>query len=280
MKKVFFTLLFFLVACLSSCSQKKYTVIPGMHVYNVKQHNDSIYFSTLNNGIFRFHPDNPGTVQRCAGSGQEGFRSILFFKGKLFAASNEMGVYYADNDTMLPLASAPYPAWSIKLDEHVVLWLAGSRGIFLDKNDTSALFKFIPDAHDIAFCRDKVFVAHRLGISTYDKVSGTLEKEWCKGNGCWSVTSYDSLIVGGGTDKIVIIDKETGYEIPFGPRGNVLWCSARDRTGTIFCGTQRGLYCIGPDYKKATYAGLRNTCIKSLLIDKNGTVWVGRFSKK
>jgi hypothetical protein len=260
-----------------SCSQNKYYVIPGTHVYSVTQHNDSIYFSTLRDGIFAFHPDHPESVRRIARRGFLPFRSIVFAKNRLLASSYQDGVYYRANDTMLPFTAAPYPAWSMKVDKNEHVWLAGTRGIRREEDGRFIPFNNMIDARDIAVYDHSVAVAHGRGISLFDTKNGDLVTEYCKGAVCWVVARRDSLLIGGGLNRCLIVASRHARELPLGPKGNILWAVERDAMGFIYCGTQQGLYRIDPAFKTVTCIGFKGRCIKSLCIDDKGRLWVGRF---
>ena len=267
---------------LPSCSHEPFYPVPGSFIYSIKQHNDSIYFSTLGNGIFRFSPDHPEAVKRVAGKRTLPIRSIAFAKnGTLYAASYQDAVHYGAGDTLLPLFHAWQRAWSIKIDDaDGVLWLAGQLGIFKKPRDSLVKFGSLGGVHDIAFFGSEVAVAHARGISLFDKNSGMLTKEFCQGVNCWSITRYDSLLVGGGANLCAIIDRDKCRTITLGSAGNYLWASARDTAGTFYLATQKGLYRIKPGGTKAECAGFRGECIKSLLFDAKGRLWVGKFTKE
>lgn len=269
---------------LASCSQKEnaypYHLIPRNWVYNIKQHNDSIYFSTSEDGIFQFHPDHPEALRRVARCGRLPFRFIVFKEdGNLYASSYYSGVYRAEKDTLLPVLWAPYPAWSMKQDAKGALWLAGTRGILFERNDSMILFKALRDAHDIAFIGKEVAVAHMQGISVFDRQSGTFTREYCKGVVCWAVTSYDSLLIAGGLGLCAIITKNGCRNIALEPKDNMVWSIEKDSRDTLFLGTQKGLLRVAPGSDRAERIGFPGKCVKSLLIDKNSRLWAGRFYK-
>jgi ligand-binding sensor domain-containing protein len=298
------------IACLllPSCSHEEFFAIPRLYVYNIQQHNGSIYFSTLDSGLFRFSPDHPEAFKRIAGKRGLPLRSIAIAKdGSLYVASYQDIVHYYARDTILPLYrtprraatnkvqdtvnnalrdrdstprfSVPQRAWSIKIDDDGVLWIAGLLGIFRARPDSTVRFGSIGEVHDIAFFGEEIAVAHAGGISLFAKNSGALTREFCKGVNCWTIARYDSLLVGGGANVFAIIDKGNCRTIPLGPGHNLLWSTARDASGTFYCATQKGLYRVKPGATRMEYAGFRGECIKSLLVDTKGRLWVGRFSK-
>jgi ligand-binding sensor domain-containing protein len=270
----------FLTACSEREAGYPYRLIPRTWVYSIKQHNDSIYFSTSEDGIFQFHPDHPETLCRVARSGRLPFRSLVFREdGRLYASSYYSGVYYAEKDTLLPVLWAQYPAWSMKQDEKGSLWLAGTRGVFFERNDSMILFKALLDAHDIAFLGGEVAVAHMQGVSVFDRKSGNCTREYCKGVVCWAVTCYDSVLVVGGLGLCAVLTKDRCRNIVLEPKGNMVWSIEKGTRDTLFLGTQKGLFRVSPGSDSAQRIGFNGRCVKSLLIDKSGRLWAGRFYK-
>jgi hypothetical protein len=271
----------FFVSCTADAPGRIHAV-RGAWVYNIKQHNDSIYFSTSEQGIFSFHPDRPGAVRRVAGCRRLPFRIIWFTKeNTLLASSYYAGVFRAGKDTLLPVAWAQYPAWAMKLDEKENIWLACPSGILRQKGDSLARFCGVRDAHDVAFFNNQVAVAHMKGISLYNRENGALVREYARGLVCWSVTSYDSLLIGGGIERCLVIsrDGDSCREIRFGPPRNILWATALDSSGVLYCATQKGLYRAHLSDSVAVCAGFENVCVKSLFIDSKGRIWAARFTK-
>lgn len=277
--KFYFALpsLFFLAI---SCSRQPYRCVPRMHVYSIACHDGSIFFSTADSGVFRFPADTVSAVRRIAAAGHLPIRSIVFGRdGRLYASSYYSGVYYVRNDSLLPLAWAQQPSWSMKFDDDGSLWLAGLHGIYRQQRDSLIKFSAINGGHDIAFCKGLVAIAHSGGISVFDMQTGLMVREFCKGAICWTITRYDTLFIGGGLDLCVIINKESCKKISLGPKKNMLWSTALDPKGALYLGTQEGLYRAEPGSEKAQCIGLRGICIKSLLIDRKGRLWVGRYYK-
>lgn len=272
---VFFTCLLLFA---SSCSRRQYSVVPCNYVYHFCQHHDSIYFSTLGSGIFRFHPDHPESVVHIAARRSIPFRSFTFMHDTLFAISYLDGIYRVENDSMCQVRSAPCPGWSIKFDEDNNLWVAGIRGIWHESQGNFSLFSTRSEVHDIAFYQGKLAVADQYGISLFDKKTGCLERNWRKGIVCWTIKAYDSLLIGGGQNLCVIINKDTCREYRLGQNNNALWTTERDSLGNIYCGTQNGLYRIDVSSNTTTCIGCKGTCIKSLFIDSKGRLWAGKFS--
>jgi ligand-binding sensor domain-containing protein len=271
------------VVLLGTCTGEKsngYNPVRGAWVYDIKQHNDSIYFSTSESGIFSFHPDHPESVRRVGGCRRQPFRTFCFAKDNtLLASSYYAGVFYSAADTMLLLAWARYPAWAMKLDNEGKLWLACAQGILRQRGDSLVRFCGVRDAHDVAFFKDQVAVAHMKGISLYNRENGALVREYAKGLTCWSVTAYDTLLIGGGIERCLIISKAACREIRFGPPRNILWATALDGSGMLHCATQQGLFCARLSDTVAVCSGYKNICCKSVFIDNKGRIWAGLFKK-
>jgi hypothetical protein len=272
--------LFLISTCSKNETQYPYHLVPGNWVYNIKQHNDSLYFSTSESGIFQFHPDHPGSVHRVASSGRLPFRSMVFKDtGAMFASSYYSGVYRWEKDTLVPVDWAQVPSWSMKPDASGALWLAGSRGVLFERNDSIVLFNDIRDAHDIAFFGGEVFVVNMRGVSVFDRQSGNLKREYCKGVVCWAVVAYDSVLIAGGLNLCAIITKHACKKISLGSKDNIVWSIEKDAHDTIFLGTQKGLLRIAPGSDRPECIGFFGRCVKSVFIDKSGRLWVGRYYK-
>ena len=284
--------LFILIFLFGSCTNNSSDLCRRVHgawVYNIKQHNDSLYFSTSESGVFRFHPDRPGNVQRVGGFRRMPFRTLCFTKGnQLLVSSYYTGVFRAASDTMVPVPWAQYPAWAMNLDDQGKIWLACSQGVMRQRGDTMVRFCDVREAHDIAFFNDRVAVAHRRGISLYNLETGSLIREYAPGLICWSVTAYDSLCIGGGVERCCIISKDASAsasasscrEIRFGPKGNILWATALADNGMLYLATQRGLLCADKSDTVAHDCAFKNVCIKSVFIDSKKRIWVACFEKQ
>jgi ligand-binding sensor domain-containing protein len=55
------------------------------------------------------------------------------------------------------------------------------------------------------------------------------------------------------------------------------WSVVKDSLGTLFLGTQKGLFRAGPHDSVAGCIGLAEKCVKSVLFDDQGRLWVGTF---
>jgi Two component regulator propeller len=271
---------FFLLfaTCAPKTPPYPYHLVNHSWVYCIKQHNDSLYFSTSEEGIFRFHPDNPSAIARVGRCRTLPFRSIVFPPdGRLLASSYYSGVFEAGRDTLLPVKSAPYTAWSMKLDERGAFWLAGTRGVMRQAGDTVVMFRNVTETHDVAFFGRNVAVAHMRGIALYDRETGVLSAEYCKGVVCWTLAVFDSVLTAGGSGVCAFIGARGFRLIRVPPEGNMPWSIAKDSLGAIFLGTQKGLFRAGTNDSVARCVGLEGKCVKSVLFDRSGRLWVGTF---
>jgi len=273
-------LAFFLLIAICSPVSSSYPfhIVPHPWVYSIVPHGDSLYFSTLQDGVFRFHPDCPEAIVRVGGSRTLPFRALAFPPdGRLLASSYYAGVFFAGKDTLLPVKSAPYNAWSMKLDERGAFWLAGTRGVMRQLGDSVALFKNVLDAHDVAFVGRNVAVATLHGIALYDRESGALTAQYCVGTVCWPLATFGSELVGGGSEVCAVIGPRVCRIIRVPPQGNIPWSITKDQRGALILGTQKGLFRAGPADSVARCIGLPGRCVKSVVFDKAGRLWVGTF---
>jgi ligand-binding sensor domain-containing protein len=277
----FAPLLLSIIVCFCSRSHEPFFPVPGGLVYNLQYHGDSIYFSTLEEGVFRFPPDHPETVKRIGRKGMLPIRSLAFGRdGRLYAGSYADGVHYLDRDTLLPFRAAPERAWSLKFDDEGTMWIAGSYGIFRVRRDSLERFCPLHEAHDVAVTDSVVVAAYANGIAVFTKDKGQLVREYCKGVNFWSITRYDSIIVGGGLNLCAVISGNRCTTVPLGNSRNFIWGSARDSTGAFYLATQQGLYVLDEEQRSVNLVGYKGTCIKSILFDKKGRLWVGRYNGK
>ncbi len=270
--------LLFFAFCAPQNPSYPYHVVPHSFIYSIVGHNDSLYFSTLENGLFRFHPDNPGAVVRIGGFRRFPFRSMLFLAdGHLLAASYYGGVFCAGRDTLTPLKTAPYAAWSMRLDDSGSLWLATTRGVLRQAGDGMIVFKNLADAHDVAFVGNSVAVAHMRGITFYNRETRTVVAEYCRGVICWTLARFDSVLAGGGSGICILIGPSGCRAVRVPPQGNMPWSITRDTSGAIVMATQKGLFCAGPRDSVAHCIGFEGRCVKSVTVDRSGRLWVGTF---
>jgi hypothetical protein len=280
-KKIYrLSIVFFWVMLVSSsCSKENFRVINKMHVYNIQTCNDSIFFSTVDSGIFRFSPDHPDVIHRVGGAYRHPIRSIAFSSsGARYAASYNAAI--SSRESLLPFILVLQPAWSIKFDGTDTLWVAGTRGIFKLRHDSLIVFNKMGEVHDIAFVGKEMAVAHKNGISIFQKETGALLREFCKGIIFWTIARCDSLLIGGGQNMCAIINKDQCKTVTLGLEKNMVWSAVIDSSGALFLATQQGLYRVLKGDDKAQFVGFKKTCIKSLLIDNKGRLWVGRFSRE
>jgi hypothetical protein len=283
MKKVCLNYLIVLVIfpLLILCKREPvFHVIPAPFVYTIIEHNDSIYYSTPSGEIFRFHPDNPGSIVLVARKKGYPIRGLAFKKdGTLYASSYETGIQRLSNDTLVSEPKMGQRAWAMKLDAFDNIWLAGRGGVFKQKGDTLIKFSDLREALDVDFYQGGLAVAHRSGITLYNTSTGQIEKKFSTTAIFWTIDIFDSLLTGGGVETCALIENQHEQYVPLERDYNIPWSIVRDVNGNLILGTQNGLYRISYGKKKAECIGFRGKCIKSLLIDRKGQLWVGRFFK-
>lgn len=253
-------------------------VLPAAFIYTIIEKGDSLYFSTQSGEIFRLHPDRPGAVTRL---GLKRFHPVrgLAFSGdnSLLAASYETGVHRVLPDTLIAVLQMRRTAWSMKIDGFGRIWLAGRQGVFRQRGDSLARITDLHEAFDVDFYLGRLIAAHREGVTLFDSASGAADTTFCKGIICWTVDVFDSLCIAGGVGTCALITNRSATLIPLSPKTNIPWSAARDTGGAIYLGSQKGLYRIKPGAQKANCIGFKGKCIKSLLIDSKGRLWVGRY---
>lgn len=256
-------------------------LLPAPFVYTIIEHNDSLYFSTQSGEIFRLPPDRPEAVARLGLKRFHPIRGLAFTSdNSLLAASYETGVHRVLPDTLIALPRIWRTAWSMKIDGFDRIWLAGRQGVFRQRGDSLVKATDLPEACDVDFYRGKLAIAHRDGVTLYDSASGAADTTFCKGTVCWTIDVFDSLCVAGGVETCALITNRTATLIPLTPKHNIPWSAARDALGTVYLGTQKGLFRIKPGAHNAECIGFKGKCVKSLLIDSKGRMWVGRYFKK
>lgn len=253
-------------------------VIPAPFVYTIVEHNDSIYYSTPNGEIFRFHPDNPDTSVLAAQIKGYPIRGFAFKKdGTLYVSSYQTGIYRLSFDTLVREPKMVQEAWAMELDNFDNIWLAGRWGVFRQKDDTLIRFSDLREAHDIGFYQGYLAVAHRSGITLYDTSNGRIKQKFSKTATFWTIDIFDSLLAGGGVQTCALIQNKNEQYIPLGRKHNIPWSFAKDNSNNLFMGTEKGLYMVPCGEEKARCIGFKGKCIKNLLIDSKGRLWVGRF---
>ncbi len=280
--KRFFGLIQLVILPLFALCQKEpaFHVIPAPFVYAIVEHNDSIYYSTPDGEIFCFHPDNPNSSVLVAHLKGYPIRGFAFKKdGALYASSYQTGIHRLSADTMIQEPKMGREAWAMKLDYFDNIWLAGRWGVFRQKHDTLLKFSDLHEAYDIDFFQGCLAVAHRSGITLYDTSSGRTKQHFSYNAIFWTIDIFDSLLAGGGVRTCALINNHNKQIIPL-RKNNIPWSFAKDCNDNLFMGTEKGLYRIGNGDKKARCIGFKDKCIKSLLVDSKGRLWVGRFFKQ
>jgi len=255
-----------------------FNVIPAQFVYAIVEHKDSIYYSTPDGEIFCFHPDNPDSSVLVAHIKNFPIRGFVFKKdGTLYASSYQTGIHRLSNGTLVREPKMAREAWAMELDNFDNIWLAGRWGVFRQKSDTLIKFTDLREAHDIGFYQGYLSVAHRTGITLYDTSNGKIKQKFSKAVTFWTIDIFDSLLAGGGVQTCALIQNKNEQYIPLGGKHNIPWSFAKDINNNLFMGTEKGLYLIPCGKKKARCIGFKGKCIKSLLVDSKGRLWVGRF---
>jgi ligand-binding sensor domain-containing protein len=267
------------VFSLLSCGIKvDYISIPSDWVYTIILHNDTLYWSTNSGQIYHVSADNPDSVQRLGLDRFYPVRSLVFKKnGNLYASSYQTGIHRVTKDSMNPCIKMWRMGWSMKTDSADNIWLAGKQGVFRQYNDTLLKFSDLSEAYDIDFYTGKIAVAHRNGITLFNIDTETADTTLCSGTICWSIDVFDSILIGGGVETCLIHSNSESKQIRLTPKHNIQWRAERDSSGTVFLGTQKGLFRILPRATKAECIGFSGKCIKSLRIDIKGRLWVGRY---
>jgi hypothetical protein len=261
--------------------EPEFHVIPAPFVYTIIEHNDSIYYSTPSGEIFRFHPDNPDSIVLLARKKAYPIRGLAFKKdGTFYASSYETGIQRLSKDTLVADPKMGQRAWAMKLDAFDNIWLAGRSGVFRQIGDTLIKFTNLREAYDVDFYQGALAVAHSSGITLYDTSTGQIEKEFSKTAIFWTIDIFDSLLTGGGVETCALFKNQHEQYVSLGRDYNIPWSIVRDENGNLILGTQKGLYRIRCGKKKAECIGFKGKCIKSLLVDRKGRLWVGRYFKQ
>ncbi|HEX2959625.1 MAG TPA: hypothetical protein VHO70_22505 [Chitinispirillaceae bacterium] len=256
-------------------------VIPAPFVYTIVEHNESIYYSTPSGEIFRFHPDNPDSIVLLARKKGCPIRGLAFKKdGTLYVSSYEYGIHRLSHDSLIAVPKMGRRAWAMKLDGFDNIWLAGRWGVFRQKNDTLIKFTDLREAYDVDFYQGYLAVAHRSGITLYDTSTGQTEKKFSITEIFWTIDIFDSLLTAGGVQTCALIHNQNEQYVPLGGDHNIPWSIVRDGNGNLILGTEKGLYRIRSGKMKAECISFKGKCIKSLLIDSKGRLWVGRYFKQ
>lgn len=270
--------IFIIIILLFSCNSIPHKEIRSSFVYAIKEHGDSIYYSTNRGEVFRFHPDSPDSQTVTGVKKDHPIRTFLFSDdNRLFACSYRSGLYVIKNESLYTRSSWYHQAWSMKTDPDGNIWLAAKDGVYRQKNDTFERVTDLREAFDLDFYNKELIVAHYRGISFYDYKSGTLKRSICKDTICWMCTSIGSRLICGGVECCIIIENNIMETYKLGPEQNIPWTCTVDSAGTVILATEKGLYKIDGISGKATCIGYYQKCIKSVLFDRKGRLWVGTY---
>lgn len=255
-------------------------VLKPHYVYTIVEHNDSIYYTTPAGEIYRIAPGFPDSITFVGSKQHHPMRSLVFKKdGSLYASSYKSGCYRVTHDSLIQLPRLSRLAWSMKTDSCDNLWMATLQGVFRQRGDSLLRFTQLQEAYDIAFYRGTIAIAHRGGITLYDPITATPSITFCPDTLFWSLTSYDTLLIGGGVNVCALITGTTCKPVSLGSGHNIPWSSAIAANGTIVLATEKGLYIVNQEENRAHCIGFRGKCIKAVLIDRRGWLWIGRFFK-
>jgi ligand-binding sensor domain-containing protein len=165
----------------------------------------------------------------------------------------------------------------MKTDPEGKIWLASKNGVYRQSGDTFELITNLREAFDLDFFNGELVVAHSRGLSFYDRETGMIRRTLCKDTICWLCTTIGSRLICGGTECCVIIENNRRRTVKLGPARNMPWACTADSTGAVVLGTEKGLYKIDENSKKAFCIGYYKKCIKSVLYDRKGRLWVGTY---
>lgn len=255
-------------------------VLKPHFVYTIVEHNDSIYYATPAGEIYRIAAEFPDSSTFVSRKQHHPLRSLVFKKdGSLYASSYKSGCYRVTHDSLIPQPRLSRLAWSMKTDSCDNLWMATLQGVFRQCGDSLLRFTQLPEAYDIAFYRGNVAIAHRGGITLYDPITAAPSITFCSDTLFWSLNSYDTILIGGGVGVCALITGTTCKPVSLGSGHNIPWSSAMAADGTIVLATEKGLYIVKQDESRAHCIGFRGKCIKAVLIDRRGWLWIGRYFK-
>lgn len=277
-------IIFCLLILLTHCNREVTTPLPAIHevpsafVYSILQHNDSLYCSTQQGAVFRFSPDHPESITSLGKPKFFPLRTLAFTKNdRLLACSYETLLHEVTADSLIPVKHLWRTAWTMCLDSNDNVWLAGRQGVFRESGDTLLRFSSLFEAYDVDFYRGNLAVAHRNGVTLYDTSSGRELTTFCKGVICWTIDIFDSVMVAGGVELCAVINgtKCRTFKIP--AAHTIPWDFAQDKKGTIYLATQQGLYRLLPLADEVECIAYCGKCIKSVLVDTQQRLWVGRY---
>jgi hypothetical protein len=253
-------------------------IAPRNNVYSLILHHDSLYGSTAEGEIFAFVPAQPESASTLTRQPHIPLRAILFNQAdELLALSFIGGLYRLKGDSLPSICSTA--GWSLTAGGGNWPWIAGNFGVYCPSNDSITTFVRLSYCHACAVSDDIVAIARLDGLDLFDRHTATLRSRWLPEINFWTIKKQGALFVAGGSERCVFIDPVHGVvrEITIGPAGNIVWDLVFDRSGTIYCATQHGLFSAAPDERNGRCIGFRGECIKSLVFDANGKLWIGRF---
>ena len=255
--------------------------IPGNYVYSIIEHGDSLYFSTQRGEVFRFSPENPDSLTRMGLPHFRPLRTLLFGNDDiLYASSYETGVQIVKEDTLIPVPQLWQNSWAMKKDPFGTIWLAGRQGVFKDGGDTLIRKTALHDANDVDFYNGHLVVAHRRGVTFFDTCTGKPDTTFCPGTIFWSIDIFDSLLVAGGVERCALIRGHHCRVLTLKPHYTIPWSAARDRSGTIYLATQKGLFSLNTATLKTHVIAYKDSCVKSVFVDSDNRLWIGEYFRK
>jgi hypothetical protein len=272
-----------LVFCLPGCNHHR-PVVPSLeiaprnNVYSLFPHHDSIYGSTSAGEIFAFAPKHPESAVTLTRQPHNPLRSIVFNRSdELLALSFIGGLYRLMADSLASICAIP--GWSMTAGNGDWPWISGNFGVSSPSTDSITTFIRLPYCHSCAVSDDVVAIARLDGVDLFERHTAILRSRWFRGVNFWTIKIEGALFVAGGSERCVFIDPVDGpvRQITIGPAGNIVWDLVLDRSGTVYCATQRGLFSAGPGDRNGRCIGFSGECLKSLVFDSNGKLWIGRF---
>lgn len=197
--------------------------------------------------LARSYTDSKGSIWRCRGVGVEREQKGTY---TLYDKSKVRGLPYNRTSFIQQLAD----------------------GRYLLCDSLSTLGYLLPERHEFRPLNDKL-----PGLQGYRRFVGA-----CPTGGQWMVVYTQN--------GAFMLDTKADTMAAFAPADNISQyatkynCMLRDRKGHLWIGTQNGLFEAirqpqqkkgGPEWTVRKTEGLRNTCIRSLVMDGEGHVWAG-----
>lgn len=265
---------------LGSCIQKNPSVnfIPAEHVYDIGFRNDSVWYSTLENGIFCFKGSNPEKQLISLSLSRMPFRTLEFLSdGTILTLSYEAGVFKVGPDSLYAKPGWECPGWSMKQDNNGKIWIAGRSGVYRQQGDSLALFGPLREVHDLALSDSLLATATANGLA-FSPIANFKEvrREFREIN-LWCVERYGNKWIAGGDGCCIIIDNNNTRLATVGAKGTMVWRTAMDKTGVLWIASTSGIWTLKPGGSKADPVGSQGLCIKTIKIDPKGMIWAGTF---